>query len=90
MAIHRSIPEDLVYRMTRVIYENWDEVLASAPWWDAPGEASLESGPAITTLPYHPGAIRYFEERGVWARYHGGETPLRPGAAAGKDRDRAR
>jgi len=74
MAIHRSIPEDLVYRMTRAIYENWDEVRASAPWWNAPGEASLESAPAITTLPYHPGAIRYFEETGVWSRYHSGES----------------
>lgn len=70
MAIHSSVPEDLVYRMTRVLYEHWDEVLAAAPWWDGPGEASLESSPAITTLPYHPGAERYYRERGVWRAYH--------------------
>ncbi|GMQ76348.1 MAG: TAXI family TRAP transporter solute-binding subunit [Gammaproteobacteria bacterium] len=70
MAINSSIPEDLVYRMTKTLYENWDEVLASAPWWKGPGEASLESAPAITTVPYHPGAVRYYKEKGVWSKYH--------------------
>ncbi len=70
MAISRDLSEDLVYRMTKTLYENWDEVLASAPWWKGPGEASLESAPAITTVPYHPGSMRYFKEKGVWSKYH--------------------
>jgi TRAP transporter TAXI family solute receptor len=70
MAIHRSLSADLVYRMTETLFENWDEVLAGAPWWRGPGEASLESAPAITTVPYHPGAIRYFQDQGVWSAYH--------------------
>ncbi|MCI0437375.1 MAG: TAXI family TRAP transporter solute-binding subunit [Gemmatimonadetes bacterium] len=71
MAIHRRIADDLVYRMTRAIYENWNEVLEGAPWWREPDEASLETAAAITTLPYHEGARRYFEERGVWDRFRG-------------------
>lgn len=70
MAIRADLSEDLVYRMTKAVYENWDEVLQSAPWWDAPGEASLESAPAMTTVPYHPGAVRYYKEQGVWAKHH--------------------
>lgn len=70
MAIRKDISDDLVYRMTKTIYTNWDEMLAGAPWWKAPGEASLASAPAITTVPYHPGAIRYYKERGVWSKYH--------------------
>lgn len=66
MAIREDISEDLVYRMTKALYENWDDVLQGAPWWDAPGEASLDSAPAITTVPYHPGAVRYYKETGVW------------------------
>jgi len=66
MAIHRSVPESLVHLMTKTIYEHWDEVLAGAPWWRGPGEASLAEAPAISTLPYHPGARRYFEEVEVW------------------------
>lgn len=70
MAIRADLSEELVYRMTKALYENWDKVLQGAPWWDAPGEASLESAPAFTTVPYHPGAIRYYKEKGVWSKYH--------------------
>jgi uncharacterized protein len=70
MAIRGDLSEDLVYRMTRALYENWGEVLEGAPWWNAPGEASLESAPAITTAPYHPGAERYYREQEVWEKHH--------------------
>jgi hypothetical protein len=69
LAIHGSVPEDLVYRMTGVLYDHWDEVLAGAPWWNEPGEASLAEAAALTTVPYHPGARRYYEEMGVWRRH---------------------
>jgi hypothetical protein len=72
MAISKDLSDDLVYKMTKTLYDNWGEVLASAPWWKGPGEASLESAPAITTLPYHPGAVRYYKEKGVWSKYHPG------------------
>lgn len=67
LAIHRDVPEEIVYRMTQVVFERWDEVLVSLPWWAEPGEASLETAAAIGTLPYHAGAERYYRERGVWS-----------------------
>jgi len=70
MAINRNLSEELVYTLTKTIYENWEEILTNAPWWAAPGEASLESAPAITTVDYHPGSKRYFQEQGVWSKYH--------------------
>ncbi len=70
MVIRADLSEDLVYKMTKTLYENWDEVLAGAPWWNAPGEASLESAPAITMGTYHPGAVKYYKEKGVWSKYH--------------------
>jgi TRAP transporter TAXI family solute receptor len=72
MAIHRRISDDLVYRMTRVLYEHWDEVLSGAPWWNEPGEATLEEAAALTALPHHPGARRYYEEMDVWRRHRAG------------------
>ncbi len=68
IALHRRLSDALVYGMTRVLYEHWDEVLAGAPWWKEPGEASLEEAAAIRTVPYHRGARRYYEESGVWNR----------------------
>ena len=71
MAIRADLSEDLVYEMTKALYENWDEVLESAPWWAEPGEASLESAPAMMNVEYHPGAVRYYKEQGVWEKHHG-------------------
>jgi len=70
MVIRGDLSEDIVYKMTKALYENWGEVTASAPWWNEPGEASLESAPAITLAPYHPGAIKYYKEKGVWSKFH--------------------
>ncbi len=69
MAIETKLSEDLVYRMTKALFENWDEVLQGAPWWAEPGEASLADAARITTAPYHPGAIKYFKEKGVWEKF---------------------
>jgi len=71
MAIRADLSDDLVYQMTQALYDNWDDILVSAPWWAEPGEASLESAPAMTTLKYHPGAVRYYKERGVWDQHQG-------------------
>ncbi len=71
IALHRRVEDDLVYQMTKTLFEHWDEVLLGAPWFAGPGEASLESAPVITTVPYHPGAVRYFVEAGVWDAHHG-------------------
>jgi len=69
MAIRADLSDELVYNLTKTLYENWDEILAAAPQWDAPGEASLESAPAITSVPYHPGAVKYYKEMGVWSKF---------------------
>ena len=67
MIISKKLSDDLVYRMTSVIYSNWNTITDACPWFKAPGEASLKSASALRKiLPYHPGAIRYYREKGVW------------------------
>jgi TRAP transporter TAXI family solute receptor len=59
---HKDVPEELVYRITKAIHENLDQVhkihasLASY---------TLADGPTGTGVPLHPGAARYFKEKGV-------------------------
>jgi uncharacterized protein len=68
MAISKTLSDDLVYQMTDVIYSNWEGITEAAPWWKEKGEASLESASALNDiLAYHPGAERYYRDKGVWA-----------------------
>jgi TRAP transporter TAXI family solute receptor len=55
--------EELVYEVTKVIWENRDELAAKHP----AGKAVNEQNAARRTgTDYHPGAIRYYKEIGIW------------------------
>jgi TRAP transporter TAXI family solute receptor len=58
-----DLSEDLVYQFTKTFFTNLKDfhaVHASAREYDL--EGSLEE----PTIPYHPGAIRYYKEAGRW------------------------
>ena len=57
-----DVSEDDIYNFVSSIYDNLDEVTAA----HAKGsELSLEFASSITDIPYHPGAAKYFEEKGI-------------------------
>ncbi len=55
--------EDLVYRLTRTLYENRERLAQKHPAGRAvnPSNAVRDTG-----IEFHPGAIRYFREIGIW------------------------
>jgi len=56
-----DLPEDEVYTLVSTIFENKDAITDQ----HAKGaELDLEYASAITSVPYHPGAAKYFEEKG--------------------------
>ncbi len=57
-----SVAEDDVYAMTQAIFENLDTLGASHA---KAKEASLEFASSVTDVPYHPGAAKYFAEKGI-------------------------
>ena len=57
-----SVSEDAVYNFVSTIYENIDAITEQ----HAKGaELSLEFASSVTAVPYHPGAAKYFEEKGI-------------------------
>ena len=62
MLTHAGADEELVYKITKAVAENNDALKASFP---AFGNAKLETMAPANKVPYHPGAVRFYEEAGV-------------------------
>ena len=58
-----SLDEDTVYAFTKALYENRAEVVKKHPAGRAINPKNIVRD---TGTPFHPGAIRYFKEIGIW------------------------
>ncbi|ALA20370.1 MULTISPECIES: TAXI family TRAP transporter solute-binding subunit [unclassified Chelatococcus] len=59
---HKDMPESLAYEIVKLVMENNDRMkqIHSTASETVPGHVDRNS-----FLPYHPGAVRYFEEKGI-------------------------
>jgi TRAP transporter TAXI family solute receptor len=57
-----GVSDDMVYKMTKAIYESLPELSAAHA---AAKEIKLENALSGMPVPMHPGAMRYFNEKGV-------------------------
>jgi hypothetical protein len=62
VAAHKDVREDIVYKFTKTIYEYKDELCQMMP-----GAKDFVDFSRIKslTIPLHPGAIKYYQEKGV-------------------------
>ena len=62
LAVNASVPDDVVYEVTKVIFENLaflNNIHAATK------DIDLKRGPLGHPYPLHPGAIRYYKEKGI-------------------------
>src|ERR1700729_3058412 len=57
-----AVPDDLAYQMTKLIFESLPELANSHA---AGKEIKLETAAMGSPVPLHPGAIRYYREKGL-------------------------
>mgnify|MGYP000876742887 CR=1 FL=1 len=59
---HNKVDADLVYKMTKLIFDRRDELLTICPGLR---EMTLQNAQKTIAIPFHDGAIRYYKEKGV-------------------------
>lgn len=62
LLVRGDLPEDLVYEMTKTLFENKETLVQSI---SALQEFNPKDGSSGTVFPIHPGAVKYYKEVGV-------------------------
>jgi TRAP transporter TAXI family solute receptor len=62
LVAHERMEESLAYQITRVLLENTADLVAVHK---SAQEITLKSAAVGSPVPFHPGALRYFKEKGI-------------------------
>ncbi|MBZ4652847.1 MAG: transporter solute receptor, family [Peptococcaceae bacterium] len=62
LVVREDMKEDLVYNMTKTIFENLDVIVSTH---SAAKDIKLEKIKKGMPIPFHPGAEKYFKEKGI-------------------------
>jgi hypothetical protein len=60
---HAGVPDDVVYAMTKAIYEGKDSMVATFKPFAAFNPDDMKGDPGVAQ--FHPGALKFFEEKGM-------------------------
>ena len=58
-----DLPDDLAYQIVKVLYANWPELAKVKK--KAIEESKEENALMGNNIPVHPGAMRYYKEKGI-------------------------
>jgi TRAP transporter TAXI family solute receptor len=62
LAVHERKDESLAYQITKLLHERTADLVAVH---QAAKEITLKSAVVGSPVPFHPGALRYYKEKGV-------------------------
>ncbi|MEM6461221.1 MAG: TAXI family TRAP transporter solute-binding subunit [Pseudomonadota bacterium] len=59
----KDTSDEQVYEVVKALHESEDKLIASGPIFD--GFSAANMGKQVD-IPYHPGAIKFYKEQGIW------------------------
>ena len=62
----KDLSEDLVYKIIKAVYENTEEKNAIHPLAKMYNIENAFRGTPGVPVGFHPGAIKYYKEKGIW------------------------
>lgn len=67
LIVHADMDEELAYNITKAMFDNVAELIAIHP---SANDTTVEFSVASTPIPFHPGALRFYEEVGATVQDH--------------------
>lgn len=65
IAVNNNIPEEEVYQMVKTLFDKRDDLAAAH---SKGNELNIEDAPKGVSIPFHAGAIKYYEELGYYVQ----------------------
>ncbi len=62
LVVNKNVPDEVVYKMVKALWENHAALVKVKKIWN---KVSLKQGLFGSSIPVHPGAKRYYDEKGV-------------------------
>ena len=78
---HANVSEDTIYNFTKLMYENREAIAKQHPAGKALNPKNITRD---TGTPFHPGAIKFYKEAGIWPGSEATEE-AKPAETAGGD-----
>lgn len=66
--VRYDLPQELVYRITKIIHQNLPKLAETVGFFKYPRDHSDFLVKDLAGAPFHPGAVRYWKEVGLWPR----------------------
>ncbi len=64
MLTHAQAPEELIYKITKAMHDNAAAIAKGSPTLS--GFATTKMAKNVDPVQYHPGAIKFYKEAGLW------------------------
>ncbi len=62
---NKDVDDDTVYKVTKAMFDNEDGLHELSPLWRSHASKKMGKDQG-SEMPYHPGAIKFYQEAGVW------------------------